>query len=225
VAEASAQRLTAIAETCSVCDALLQRSLELTGATFGNVQLVDWQTGELKIVSQFGFQPDFLRFFERVKYEDSCACARALGTRAPVVVGDVMSDAAFVPYRDIAHLAGFRAVQSTPLLSSRSALVGIVSTHFSTTHTPTVRELAALKEVGCFAADAIIAHRARSRLTSPVSSAEQREMEKAEEYRQYAAECKDRALNSEDMVVMRQFLELAQRWYGLADQMDRGDVN
>src|SRR5262249_6390203 len=113
VAVAPAQQLTAFVETSSVCDTLLQRSLELTGATFGNVQLVDWQSGELKIVSQFGFQPDFLRFFERVKYQDSCACARALDTRAPVVVGDVMSDAGFVPYRDIAQLAGFRAVQST----------------------------------------------------------------------------------------------------------------
>jgi hypothetical protein len=142
-----------------------------------------------------------------------------------VVVGDVLSDAAFVPYRDIVQLAGFRAVQSTPLLSSRSALVGIVSTHFSTTHTPTVRELAALKEIGCFAADAIIAHRAHGRLKPPVSSAVQRETEKAEEYRHCAAECKERALNSEGMAVMRQFVELAQRWSELADQLDRGDVN
>jgi GAF domain-containing protein len=225
VALAPAQRLTVFPETGSVCDALLQRSLELTGATLGNVQLVDWQTGELKIVSQFGFRPDFLRFFERVKYQDSCACARALDTRAPVVVGDVMSDAGFVPYRDIAEHAGFRAVQSTPLLTSRSALVGIVSTHFSARHSPTARELAVLKEIGGLAADAIIAHRAYGCLRSPVSSAVCRAMEKNEEYRQYAAECKERAVNSDDIVVMRQFLELAQRWYELADEIDRGELS
>ncbi|HEY6259249.1 MAG TPA: GAF domain-containing protein [Xanthobacteraceae bacterium] len=221
MADASAQRLAPSAETRSICDGLLQRSLEVTGATLGNIQLVDWRTGELKIVSQLGFQLDFLRFFERVKYRDSCACARALGTRAPVVVGDVMLDAAFAPYRDIAHRAGFRAVQSTPLLSSSSALVGILSTHFPTAHTPTVLELASLKEIGRFAANAIIAHRARSRPASRVSPAVRREIEKAEEYRQYAAECQGRAVNSEDIAVRRQLLELAQQWCELADQTDQ----
>jgi GAF domain-containing protein len=219
---ASAQSAPSV-ET-SVCDALLQRSLELTGAAFGNVQLVDWQVGELKIVSQIGFQADFLRFFERVRYQDCCACARALGTRAAVVVGDVMADAAFAPYRDIAQRAGFRAVQSTPLLSSSSALVGIVSTHFPTVHTPTAGELASVREIGRFAADVIIAHRANSRLTSQLSAAAQREMAKAEEYRQYSAECKERALSSEDAGVRRQFFELAQQWDQLADQTARANA-
>jgi GAF domain-containing protein len=208
----------------SICDALLQRSLELTGATFGNVQLVDWQVGELKIVSHISFQADFLHFFERVRYQDCCACARALGTRAAVVVGDVMADAAFAPYREIAQRAGFRAVQSTPLLSSSSALVGIVSTHFPIVHTPTAGELASVREIGRFAADMIIAHRANSRLTSQLSAAAQREMAKAEEYRQYAAECKERALSSEDSGLRRQFFELAQQWDQLADQTARANA-
>src|ERR1700730_2945597 len=116
--EALRQRLATSAETHLVCEALLQQSLALTGAPLGNVQLVDWRAGELHVVAQLGFQPGFLGFFARVNYQDSCACARALATRAPIVVGDVMSDAAFAPYRDIADRAGFRAVQSTPLISS-----------------------------------------------------------------------------------------------------------
>jgi GAF domain-containing protein len=214
--ETLAHRPTASAEARSVCKALLQQSLALTGATLGNVQLVDWEAGELSIASQVGFRPDFLRFFARVKYRDSCACARALGTRAPVVISDVMSDAGFAPYRGIASRAGFRAVQSTPLLSSSSALVGIVSTHFPSAHVPTVRELASLAHAGRLAADAIIAQRARSRrmrLVAPPGRV------KAEEYRQYAAECEERALHSPDAEARGQFVELAREWRELAEQI------
>ena len=148
-----------------------------------------------------------------------CACARALATRAPIVVGDVMSDAAFAPYRDIADRAGFRAVQSTPLISSSSALVGMVSTHFPATHAPTDQELASLQEAGRRAADKIIAQRARRRMSGS-SLATQREMEKAEEYLQCSAECRERALHSQDTAVRQQFLDLAGQWQELAAQIE-----
>jgi GAF domain-containing protein len=220
MAEVLRERLATSAEMRSVCEPLLQQSLALTGAPLGNVQLVDWQAGALDIVAQRGFQPDFLRFFARVNCQDSCACARALATRAPIVIGDVMSDTAFAPYRDIADRAGFRAVQSTPLISSSSALVGMVSTHFPAAHAPTDQELASLREAGRRAADMIIAQRAHRRRMSRWSLATQREMEKAEEYRQYAAECRERALHSQDAAVRRQFLDLAGQWQELADQIE-----
>ncbi len=213
------QRSATSIEIRSICEALLQEGVALTGAPLGNVQLVDWRAGELNVVAQLGFQPDFLRFFARVNYQDSCACARALATRAPIVVGDVMSDAAFAPYRDIADRAGFRAVQSTPLISSSSALVGMVSTHFSATHAPTDQELASLQEAGRRAADKIIAQRARHRMSGSWL-ATQREMEKAEEYLQCSAECRERALHSQDTAVQRQFLDLAGQWQELADQIE-----
>ncbi len=214
------QRSATSIEIRSICEALLQEGVALTGAPLGNVQLVDWRAGELNVVAQLGFQPDFLRFFARVNYQDSCACARALATRAPIVVGDVMSDAAFAPYRDIADRAGFRAVQSTPLISSSSALVGMVSTHFSATHAPTDQELASLQEAGRRAADLIIAQRAHRRRMSGSSLATQREMEKAEEYLQCSAECRERALHSQDAAVRQQFLDLAGHWRELADQIE-----
>jgi GAF domain-containing protein len=212
--------LAASAEMRLVCEALLQQSLALTGAPLGNVQLVDWRAGELNVVAQLGFQSDFLRFFARVNYQDSCACAQALATRAPIVVADVMSDAAFAPYRDIADRAGFRAVQSTPLISSSSALVGMVSTHFPAAHAPTDQELASLREAGRQTADMIIAQRARRRRMSGSSLATQREMEKAEEYRQNSAECRERSLHSQDAAEREQFLDLAMQWRELADQIE-----
>jgi hypothetical protein len=57
-------------------DWLLDRSLDLSRAGFGNIQLMNWRAGYLEIKAQRGFQDEFLNFFERVKLED---VQRALG--------------------------------------------------------------------------------------------------------------------------------------------------
>jgi len=87
---------------------------------------------------------------------DESACAGALKSREQVIIEDVLSDSGFAPYRDIARAADFRSVQSTPLVSSNGALVGILSTHFSLTHCPPREQRQALKGLGRLAADAII---------------------------------------------------------------------
>jgi hypothetical protein len=54
-------------------------------------------------------------------------------------------------------------VQSTPLVSSSGALVGIVSTLFPTPHRPTDIQIRAAREAAQLAANAIILFRARAR--------------------------------------------------------------
>lgn len=139
---------------------LLSASLAATGASMGNVQLMDWHTGRLTIANQRGFGRSFLECFRTVDARDGSACGRAVRDRRPVVIEDVMRDCEFAPYRRIADEAGFRAVQSTPLISTSGAFLGVVSTHFSAPHRPTAGEMLA---VGCAAdaeANAIIARRA-----------------------------------------------------------------
>jgi hypothetical protein len=41
-----------------------------------------------------------------------------------------MLDIAFIPHREIAITAGFRAVKSVPILSENQKLLGVISTHF-----------------------------------------------------------------------------------------------
>jgi hypothetical protein len=50
-------------EERSVLDGLLMRGMQILGAHFGNVQLMDWDAGCLVIVAHRGFQDVFLRFF------------------------------------------------------------------------------------------------------------------------------------------------------------------
>ncbi|HEU5273177.1 MAG TPA: GAF domain-containing protein [Xanthobacteraceae bacterium] len=139
---------------------LLSAILEMTGASLGNVQLMDWHTGRLTIASQRGFSKSFLDHFHTVFVRDGSACGRAIRDRRPIIIEDVMLDCEFAPHRKIADEAGFRAVQSTPLISTSGAFLGVVSTHFSAPHRPTAGEMLA---VGCAAdaeANAIIARRA-----------------------------------------------------------------
>lgn len=117
----------------------LQAALAVTGQKLGNVQLVDWKLGHLEIIAQRGFSGNFLDCFRRVRASDGCACGRALLLRDAVVVEDVAHDHRFPGLRGVAEAAGFVSVQSTPLISSSGALLGIISTHGATP--PTRRQL------------------------------------------------------------------------------------
>src|SRR5215472_11174498 len=140
----------------SVLECLLAGCLELTGTVLGNVQVMDWKTGCLAIAAQRGFNEEFLRVFRCVKADSGSACGRAIKDRGSVVIEDVLLDREFAPYRTIALEAGFRAVQSTPLISSSGAFLGVLSTHFPATHRPLDSEMRAIRRMGELAANAMI---------------------------------------------------------------------
>jgi GAF domain-containing protein len=142
----------------------LVRALEIMETRKGNVQLVHWENGStLHIVAQNGFGDEFLTVFKEVTLQHGSVCSRALLRRQTVVVEDVETDLDFAPYREVARRAGFRSVQSTPLLSSGGSLVGIVSTHGERPGHPSDQQLAKIKSLARTAADAIIAIRAKGR--------------------------------------------------------------
>ena len=136
----------------------LSEALAITGQSLGNVQLIDWKMGHLEIMAQQGFDEEFLACFPRVTLRDGCACGRALLNRETVVLDDVTSDARFLPFRNIAERAGFKAVQSTPLLSSSGALVWILSTHGQSA--PTAEQLGSITSLAIRTANSILRARA-----------------------------------------------------------------
>lgn len=157
-----AEQLRQCSDLQEILDWLLGHCLELTCAEFGNVQIMDWKAGHLEIKAQRGFHEEFLNFFKRVRYLDASACARALLNRDPVVIEDIVLDRQFIPCLKVVQRAGVRAVQSTPLVSSSGALVGIVSTHFPSSYRPTEIQMQRTKEAAQLAANAIILHRSRT---------------------------------------------------------------
>lgn len=125
-----AERLrTVIRQPHNGFDRLLLWAVKAMATDLGNIQLLQ-DDGRLNIITQRGFGLDFLDYFQSVTPADSTACARALNTRFPVSVPDVLLDPAFAPHRKMAAGAGFRAVHSVPLIDTRGATRGVLSTHF-----------------------------------------------------------------------------------------------
>lgn len=148
----------------------LRRAMHITGAEFGNVQLVDADTGALRIVAHHGFDEDFLRYFARVGETDA-ASGRAASTGAQVVIRDVNEDDQFAAHRDIAAATGFRAVQSSPITDRGGALVGIISTYFAHPTEPDPRSLAAMRALGVVIGAMLEAQRQRPAGSPPPSEA------------------------------------------------------
>src|SRR5262245_13882698 len=133
-------RLLSSTELQPLLEEVLDATMSLQNADFGNVQLYDPKTHELVIVAHRGFQQDFLDHFSSVR-EDSAACGRALQQRKRIIIEDVQTDPGFEPHRQIAASVDFRAMQSTPLFSRNGEPLGMVSTHFRQPHCPSEREL------------------------------------------------------------------------------------
>jgi GAF domain-containing protein len=74
-----------------------------------------------------------------------------------------MADEEFSPCRQIVSHVGIRAVQSTPIISSSGAFLGVVSTHFAVCRRPTRIELRELQHAAQIAANALIRLEARRR--------------------------------------------------------------
>jgi signal transduction histidine kinase/DNA-binding response OmpR family regulator len=113
-------------------DAIVSTSVLITGADKANIQIVDESTGNLRIGAQQGFSKAFVSIFEQVKCD----------TQTRVIVEDIRNST-FVPAssRDALLSEGILAVQSSPLISSSGTLLGVISTHWTRTHSPTERDL------------------------------------------------------------------------------------
>jgi GAF domain-containing protein len=156
------KRLRDCADLQAALDCALTESLDVSGTHLGNIQIMDWKRGALEIKAQRNFQEEFLAFFNRVTVVEGSACARALRTGQVFVIEDVAVDNEFAPYKGIAERAGFRAVQSTPLISGSGAMIGVLSTHFPARHRPHPATMTALKQLAQSIADAVVFHRMRA---------------------------------------------------------------
>jgi PAS domain S-box-containing protein len=134
----SALELGAPTDLNGALQVVLDATMELHKADFGSVQLYSPENRSLEIVGQRGFRQDFLDHFRRLS--SGSACAAALARRQRVIIEDVQSGAGFA-HREQAAAAGFRAVQSTPLLSRGGEPLGMISTHFRLPHRPSEEEL------------------------------------------------------------------------------------
>jgi PAS domain S-box-containing protein len=114
-------------------------------------------SGEMKLLTFRGFDPDTARFWQWVGANSACSCGLAYRALQRVVVPDVEKCAPMNGTADLQNYksAGIRSVQSTPLLSRTGQLVGMLSTHWATPHEPSERDLRLIDVLARLAADLI----------------------------------------------------------------------
>ncbi|MBS0171047.1 MAG: PAS domain S-box protein [Nitrospira sp.] len=125
-------------EVTRCLDQFVEAAIALTGASKGNLQVLNRTTGALTIAAHRGFEKSFLDFFAEVRASEKAACGAAMDAHERIVVGDVAQSPLFAgePSLNVLLAAGVRAVQSTPLISSAGAVLGMISTHFAAPHLP-----------------------------------------------------------------------------------------
>jgi len=138
--EMSAQLIEA-ADLPKMLEEVLDATIAVQRADYGNIQLWEPETGVLKIVAQHGFSSAFLEHFASVDINEPSACGRALRAGERVIIEDVQEDPDYLPHRAIAAQEGYRAVQSSPILGREGVMMGMFSTHFREPHRPSEREL------------------------------------------------------------------------------------
>ena len=119
----------------SLLNWVVDSAMRMTNATKGNLQIFDTASGVLRIVAHRGFKPPFLDFFKCVDGGES-ACGKAFDTGQRIIVEDVSESPVFYrkPALEVLLDARVRAVQSTPLVGSSGAILGVLSTHWPSPH-------------------------------------------------------------------------------------------
>jgi PAS domain S-box-containing protein len=135
---------------------IVDAAMAIVGADFGNIQLLDPASGDLRIAAHRGFPQWWLDYWNTVSIGRGC-CGAALERGERVIVEDVEESPVFVgtPALDIQRQANVRAVQSTPLVSRSGKPLGMCSTHWRTPHHPDERSLCLLDLLARQAADII----------------------------------------------------------------------
>jgi PAS domain S-box-containing protein len=121
---------------------VLNVAIEISGADKGNIQLLDRESGVLRLSAQSGFEEPFLEFFESVIGDDT-ACGVALRSKQRVIIENINESEIYAGKHtlDAMREADVLAVQSLPLLSSTGNVLGIISVHFGHAYRPSEQEL------------------------------------------------------------------------------------
>lgn len=140
---------------------IVDAAVSITSSQFGTMQLLcprehaSGHGGELQLLSSRGLPPEAVGFWQWVNpaAHSSCTMALKLGKRAIIPDFEKWDDIAGTEDLLAFRRTGIRSAQTTPLLSRNGVLLGMISTHWSTPHQPSERDLRLLDILARQAAD------------------------------------------------------------------------
>ena len=100
-----------------VLDEVLAGAIDLENADLGHIQILPRGRGDLEMAAHRGIRQELLQLVRDVSAVADSACGRALRSGQRIVIEDTETDARYIPFRPFARTAGYRSVQSTPIMS------------------------------------------------------------------------------------------------------------
>ena len=133
-------------EAISILGQTVERAIALDGAQRGTAQIVEPESGALRLIAAPGFSRTFRSFFDRVHDDVGAACGVAAADQRIVAVPDVTASPIFVgtPSLDVMLDDAARSCISIPIVVD-GMLVGMVSTHHEEPHRWRAEEVRALR--------------------------------------------------------------------------------
>jgi PAS domain S-box-containing protein len=122
-----------------------------------SMQILEPDTGILRLLAWRGFHPDAAAFWDRIKCNSASTCGEALKTGRRILVSDTETCAFMAGTENLEayRLSNLRAVQSTPLRSRNGRALGMVSTHWREPHEPSKDDFSRFDVLAREAADLI----------------------------------------------------------------------
>jgi len=138
-------------------DHILGAAMELMSSDAACLQLFAADDTSLRLLAYKNFHSDCAPFWEQVAVGAGSTCSKALSDNQRVVVADIEACDFMAGTREQLEYrrAGVRGVQSTPLRSRTGRLLGMLSTHWRTPHTPTENDFRFFDVLARQAADLI----------------------------------------------------------------------
>ncbi|WP_066467569.1 HWE histidine kinase domain-containing protein [Bosea sp. WAO] len=140
---------------------IVDAAVSISRSQFGTMQLLcpkgdpSGREGHLQLLCYRGLPPEAVEFWQWVKptAHSSCTLALKVGQRAIIPDFEEWDDIVGTPDLTAFRQAGIRSAQTTPLLSRSGNLLGMISTHWRTPHSPSDRDLRLLDILARQAAD------------------------------------------------------------------------
>ena len=138
-------------------DQVLGAAMELMASDAACLQMLAADDTSLRLLAWTNFHPDCAPFWTRVAAGAGSTCSKALSDNQRVVVTDIEACEFMAGTQEQLEYrrAGVSGVQSTPLRSRTGRLLGMLSTHWRTPHTPTEDEFRFFDVLARQAADLI----------------------------------------------------------------------
>ena len=150
-------RLISESKPGTLYDQVLGAAMELMASDAACLQMLAADDTSLRLLAWTNFHPDCVPFWTRVAAGAGSTCSKALSDNQRVVVTDIEACEFMAGTQEQLEYrrAGVRGVQSTPLRSRTGRLLGMLSTHWRTPHTPTEDEFRFFDVLARQAADLI----------------------------------------------------------------------